>query len=96
VDILLVLIMKNEKQIIAGAIVAAIIVMAVVVFPFWNLIPKEVTEKVKVVAVDDSGCTAETFDKFIVKIGQCNAKPGDNITASFDGKIRDREKPFTP
>ena len=59
--------MKNEKQIIAGAIVAAIIVMAVAVFPFWNLIPKEVTEKVKVVAVDESGCTAETFDKFIVK-----------------------------
>jgi len=88
--------MKNEKQIIAGAIAAAIIVMAVAVFPVWNLIPKEVTEKVKVVAVDESGCTAETFDGFIVKIGHCNAQPGDNITASFDGKIRDREKPFTP
>jgi hypothetical protein len=96
VDILLVLIMKNEKQIVAGAIAAAIIVMAVVVFPFWNLIPKEVTEKVKVVAVDESGCTAETHDGFDVKIGHCNAKPGDNITASFDGKIRDRQKPFTP
>jgi len=81
VYILLVLIMKNEKQIIAGAIVAAIAVMAVAVFPFWNLIPKEVTEMVKVVAVDESGCTAETFD---------------NITTSFDVKIRDRQKPFTP
>lgn len=88
--------MKNEKQIIASAIAAAIIVMAVGVFPFWNLIPNKVTEAVKVVAVDESGCTAETHDKFIVKIGPCNAKPGDNITASFDSKIRDREKPFTP
>jgi hypothetical protein len=88
--------MKNEKQIIAGGIAAAIIVMAVAVFPFWNLIPREVTEKVRVVAVDASGCTAETYDKFDVKIGPCNAKPGDIITASFDAKIRDREKPFTP
>ena len=89
-------IMKNEKQIVAGAIAAAIIVMAVAVFPVWNLIPNKVTETVKVVAVDESGCTAETKDGFVVKIGQCSAKPGDTITASFDGKIRDREKPFTP
>ncbi|MGI0027709.1 MAG: hypothetical protein ACREAD_07710 [Nitrosopumilaceae archaeon] len=88
--------MKNEKPLIVGAIAAAIIVMAVAVFPFWNLIPNKVTEVVKVVLVDETGCTAETTDGFVVKIGQCNAKPGDTITASFDGKIRDREKPFTP
>jgi hypothetical protein len=88
--------MKNEKQIIAGAIAAAIIVMAVAVFPFWNLIPNKVTETVKVVLVDETGCTAETHDGFDVKIGPCNAKPGDTIMASFDGKVRDREKPFTP
>jgi len=88
--------MKNEKQIIAGGIAAAIIVMAVAVFPFWNLIPNKVTETVKIVAIDESGCTAETHDGFDVKIGLCNAKPGDSINASFDGKIRDREKPFTP
>jgi hypothetical protein len=88
--------MKNEKQIVAGAIAAAIIVMAVAVFPFWNLIPNNVTETVKVVLVDQTGCTAETHDGFDVKIGPCNAKVGDNITASFDGKVRDREKPFTP
>jgi hypothetical protein len=88
--------MKNEKQIVAGAIAAAIIVMAVAVFPFWNLIPNKVTEAVRVVSVGGSSCIAETHDGFNVNIGPCNAKPGDNITASFDGKIRDREKPFTP
>ena len=88
--------MKNEKQLIVGAIAAAIIVMAVAVFPFWNLIPSKATETVKVVLVDETGCTAETKDGFVVKIGPCNAKSGDVITASFDGKIRDREKPFTP
>jgi hypothetical protein len=88
--------MKNEKQLVAGAIAAAIIVMAVAVFPFWNLIPNKVTESVKVVLVDETGCTAETHDGFDVKIGPCNAKAGDTITASFDGKVRDREKPFMP
>jgi hypothetical protein len=88
--------MKNEKYLIGGAIAAAIIVMSVAVFPFWNLIPNNVTETVKVVLVEESGCTAETHDGFDVKIGPCNAKAGDNITVSFDGKIRDRQKPFTP
>ncbi len=88
--------MKNEKYMIAGGIAAAIIVMAVGVFPFWNLIPQKVTETVKVVAVDQSGCTAETSDGFIVPIGQCNAKPGDSITASYDVKIKQREKAFSP
>ncbi len=88
--------MKNEKQIIAGAIAAAVVVMAVAVFPFWNLIPNMVTERVKVVAVDQSGCTAETTDHFIVNIGTCNAKPGEYINGTFDSKVRDRQKPFTP
>lgn len=88
--------MQNEKAIIGGAIAAAVIVMATAVFPVWNLIPNNVTEKVRVVAVGESSCTAETQDHFIVNIGHCNAKPGDNITASFDSKIRDRQKPFIP
>lgn len=88
--------MKNEKQIIIGSIAAAIIVMAVAVFPFWNLIPSKVTEQVKIVLIDQTGCTVETHDGYDVKIGQCSGKVGDTITATFDGKVRDREKPFIP
>lgn len=79
-----------------AAIAAAAVVMATAVFPFWNLIPKETTETVKVVTVDSSGCTVQTLDGFIVKIPSCNAKPGDNITATFDSKIRNRENAFLP
>ncbi|MDE1765329.1 MAG: hypothetical protein KGI27_03525 [Thaumarchaeota archaeon] len=82
----------NEKTMIFGGIAAAIAVMTTLVFPFWNLIPSTVTEVVTVKAVDQSGCYVETKDHFVVKIPPCNAQPGQNITASFDGKIREREK----
>jgi hypothetical protein len=82
----------NEKMLIFGGIAAAIVVMTTVAFPFWNLIPNMVTEVVTVKAVDQSGCYVETHDHFVIKIPPCNAQPGQNITATFDGKVRDREK----
>jgi len=83
----------NEKLMIFGAIAAAIIIMSTIVFPFWNLFPRMVTEKVKVVYVDETGrCTVETSDGLVVIIPPCNAKAGDNITATYDGKIKERRK----
>ncbi|MGI0047050.1 MAG: hypothetical protein ACREBB_07675 [Nitrosotalea sp.] len=82
----------NERLLILGGIVAAVVVMTTLVFPFWNLIPSMVTETVTVKAIDQSGCHVETHDHFVVKIPPCNAQPGQNITATFDAKVRDREK----
>jgi len=76
-----------------GAIAAAIIVMSTAVFPFWNLFPRMVTETVKVVYVDESGrCIVETKDGLVVTIPPCNHKAGENITASYDAKIKERRK----
>ncbi len=74
-----------------GAIVAAVVVMATIVFPFWNLIPTMVTEKVRVVYVEAGKCTAETNDGYIIRNISCDAKVGDNITATYDVKVKDRE-----
>ena len=82
----------NEKLMIFGAIAAAIVVMTTLVFPFWNLIPNTVTEVVTVRQSDSSGCYVETKDHFVVKVPPCNAQPGQNITATFDAKVREREK----
>ena len=82
----------NERLLIFGGIAAAIVVMTTLVFPFWNLIPANVTEQVTVKATDESGCYVETQDHFVVHIPPCHAKPGDNITATFDSKVRMREK----
>ena len=89
--------MEFSKQMaIPIAVVIVVIVMATAVFPFWNLLPRHITEEVKVVQVDESGCTVETADHFIIKIGQCDGKPGETITATFDGKIKDRARAFSP
>ncbi len=87
--------LTKEKGIVLG-VIAAVIIMATAVFPFWNLLPRETTETVKVVAVDQTGCTVETVDHFIVKLDSCVGKPGDNITATFDEKIKDRARAFLP
>ena len=77
---------------ILGGIAAAVIVMSTIIFPFWNLIPDMVTEKVRVVYVENGKCTAETNDGYIIRNIPCDAKVGDNITASYDVKVKDRER----
>ena len=78
------------------AIIAAVAIMMTAVFPIWNLFPNNVTETVKVVAVDENGCTIETSDEYIIHISPCNAKPGDSITATYDAKIKQRIHAFLP
>lgn len=82
----------DPKYYIYGGIAGAIIIMSTAVLPFWNLIPRMVTEEVQVKAVDQNGCYVQTHDGFVIHVPPCNAKPGDNITATFDAKVREREK----
>ncbi len=82
----------NERLMIFGGIAAAIVIMTTLVFPFWNLIPNTVTEMVTVREVDQTGCYVETADHFVIHIPPCHAQVGQNITATFDAKVREREK----
>ncbi|HET7337623.1 MAG TPA: hypothetical protein VFJ23_07010 [Candidatus Nitrosotalea sp.] len=82
----------NEKLLAYGSIAAAIVIMSTIVFPFWNLIPDMVTEKVRVVYKEGDKCTVETSDGYNIRNIPCaNAKIGDNITATYDVKVKDRE-----
>lgn len=85
----------KEKGIVVAAVLAFVI-MATVVFPVWNLFPRNVTETVKIVALDETGCIVETLDHYIVRIESCTGQPGSNITATFDGKIKQRASVFLP
>lgn len=77
-------------------VVIVVAFMMTAVFPVWNLIPREVTETVKVVSVDESGCVAETSDKYLIKIGTCTAELGDSIVVTYDEKIKERSRSFLP
>lgn len=58
--------------------------------------PELVEERVKVIAVTESGCIAETLDGFAVNIGQCDAQPGDILMAPVDQKVKERAMAMNP
>jgi len=62
---------------------AAVSVTLVFTLTPWNLIPTLVTEDVTVIAVTDYGCVAESVIGRSVVVSDCNAKPGDVISATF-------------
>jgi uncharacterized membrane protein len=77
-------------SIIAGIALAGVSYMTIFVEP------ELIEERVKVIALTESGCIAETLDGFAVNIGQCNAKPGDIITAFVDQKVKERAMAMNP
>ncbi|KER05858.1 hypothetical protein AAA799E16_01424 [Marine Group I thaumarchaeote SCGC AAA799-E16] len=81
------------------AIVGGVIVIgAVLLFAYlmWYVAPEENLESVKVVAVTESGCIGETFDGYSVNIGECDASPGEWVTAYVDQKAKERAALMNP
>ena len=85
---------KNTTFIIWGAIV----LVAVVLFAYLMLYtaPVETTELVKIIAVSDEGCIAETMDGYAVNIGDCNAQSGQYVNALVDQKTKERAALMNP
>ena len=62
----------------------------------WYMSPDEITEQVKIIANTSDGCIAESFDGFSINIGPCDAKIGDVIVGTYDGKINERAAMMNP
>ena len=58
--------------------------------------PTESMELVKIMAVTESGCIAETLDGYSVNVGDCNAQPGQYIDALVDQKVKERAAAMNP
>ena len=85
---------KNTTFVIAGVIaVGAGLLFAYLMF---YTAPAEENELVKIIAVTDDGCIAETMDGYAVNIGDCNAKPGQYIDALVDQKTKERASLMNP
>ena len=85
---------KNSTFIIGGVIVlVAGLLFAYLIF---YTAPEENMELVKIIAVTDDGCIAETFDGFSVNIGDCNAQSGQYVDALVDQKTKDRAAAMNP
>ena len=85
---------KNSIFIISAVIViAAVLLFAYLMF---YTAPEENMEIVKIIAITDNGCIAETLDGYSVNIGDCDAKPGQYIDALVDQKVKDRAAAMNP
>lgn len=86
---------SKKSFILIGAILGGIAVVGVG-YMFVFVEPEIVEERVKIIAVTQTGCIGETFDGYAVEIGQCNAQPGDIIIAPVDQKVKERAYAMNP
>lgn len=84
----------NSTLLVGGSIALG----AVLLFAYlmWYVDPEHNMEMVKVIAVTDKGCIAETLDGFAVNIGDCKAQPGSYIDALVDQKVKQRAAAMNP
>ena len=85
---------KNTTLIIAGAIV--LVAGLLFAYLMFYTAPSETMELVKIIAVTDDGCVAETRDGYAVSIGECNAQPGQYVNALVDQKTKERAALMNP
>ncbi|MDX1533094.1 MAG: hypothetical protein R3230_02690 [Nitrosopumilaceae archaeon] len=74
---------RKYGAIFGGALIGAGLVIATVVFPFWNLIREDVFEEVEILTNDNGVCYVETDDNVPKTIENCEAQQGDVVTIKF-------------
>ena len=85
---------KKSLLVVGGVItIAAIILFA---YLMWYVTPDVYTERVRVIAVTEAGCIAETYDGFAVNIGDCKAQQDEYINALIDKKLKERAAAMNP
>jgi flagellar basal body-associated protein FliL len=85
---------KNSTIIIGGVIaLGALLLFA---YLMWYVEPEENMELVKIIAITETGCIAETMDGFAVNIGDCQAEPGQYVDALIDQKTKERAAAMNP
>lgn len=87
---------ESKKTVLMISAVITGASLALFGYLMWYVEPDEVTEKVKLIAVTESGCIVETMDGYPMNIGPCEGEPGETITATYDAKIKEREYLMNP
>ena len=85
---------KNTTLIIAGVIVLGAGLLFAYLMAYTA--PAEKMEMVKIIAITNEGCIAETMDGFSVNIGDCNGEPDQYVNALVDQKIKERAALMNP
>ena len=86
---------KTNSTILVSGIIAAVAIALFAYLMFYTA-PEQTMETVKVVAVTEQGCIAETLDGYSVNIGDCQAQPGQYVNALVDQKAKERAALMNP
>lgn len=87
---------SQVKSIVIISGVLAAIGVALFAYLMYYTAPAETMEMVKIIAVTESGCIAETLDGYSVNIGDCQAEPGQYVNALVDQKVKERAAMMNP
>ena len=87
---------KNNRTTTQAFVAVVVIATGLAMYLGWYVTPSNITETVKVIAVTDQGCVAESSDGFSVDIGPCDAEPGEFIEGTYDEKIKERRTLMNP
>lgn len=87
---------SQVKSIVIISGVLAAIGISLFAYLMYYTAPAETMEMVKIIAVTESGCIAETLDGYSVNIGDCQAEPGQYVNALVDQKVKERAAMMNP
>jgi flagellar basal body-associated protein FliL len=87
---------SEKKSILIVSGILAAVGLSLLAYMFFFTAPEEKTEWVKVIAITESGCIAETMDGFAVNIGPCQTQEGEMVIAVVDQKVKDRAAAMNP
>ena len=87
---------KNYVSILLVSGVIATVAILLFAYLMWYVAPEQYVERVKIIAITDDGCIAETPDGFAVNIGKCYGDPGDYTLAEVDQKAKERAALMNP
>ena len=85
---------KRSLLIVSG--ILAVIGISLFAYLMFYIAAEETTEWVKVIAVTESGCIAETMDGFAFNIGPCQTGEGELVIAVVDQKVKQRAAAMNP
>lgn len=74
---------QKYGAIFGGAIILAGLILATVIFPFWNLIRADVFEETEILSNDNGICYVNTIDNIPKTIDNCNHEQGSKVTVKY-------------
>ena len=63
--------------------ITAFIIIATLIFPFWNLIREDVYEEVEIMLNERGMCYVDTIDNVPKTIDNCDKQVGDIVTIKY-------------